>query len=65
MMTIVILWYQRVKLVCMVPCMIVIETAVLRVPLLECEVVDFSKFFGCKHKKVRCRAEKERLLLEH
>ena len=27
-------------------------------PALECEVVDFSKFFGCKHMKVRCRAEK-------
>ena len=45
MMTIVILWHQRVKLVRRVPYMIVIETALLRVPLLENEVVDFSKFF--------------------
>lgn len=44
--------------------MIVIETAVLRVPLSECEVFDFPKFFGCTHKKVRCRVEKERLPLE-
>jgi hypothetical protein len=45
--------------------MTVIETTLLRVLLLECEVVDFSKFFGCKHMKVKCRAEKERLPLEH
>jgi len=65
MMTVVILWHQRVKLVCRIPYMIVIERALLRVPSLECEVVDFSKFFGCKQMKVRCRAEKERLPLEH
>jgi hypothetical protein len=48
-MTIVILWHHRVKLECRVPYMIIIETALLRVPSLECEVVDSYKFFGCKH----------------